>query len=391
MKTILLLVSIFIVSHAFDESQQLQIKYPLQNEKNTQKLLHAMQENIQTYLYETPRSSYAYFDKKSSTLKSQALITWIHGELYVNTLGSTEKPHVRVTLNNEQFAHLGDYRYDIFTLLSDLLLKMQEDSDFSGSKEKAILGTLVDGYFARLEDQKLQCPCIDEALSSTKQSDILVEYTKLQGEARRFNTRMETLKRVDSKHSKLMQEKMNAYLKDFDLLPVKDIAMDEYGDYLFLCEGKTKAVEDDIIFVLSARTLPVTYQVNAKMKKAYLNTTLLKQEKVISSFNKNQYVGHITIDGQNFYVNKLNPSLKLQPQSEKTRAYKNYASALGFTLASFHSNANIKPCKDFKLKAISQVKQRLLKTELIAMVYAYNETLEERWEIFNNTELITRK
>lgn len=391
MKLFILLFSLISLIWAFDESQQLKVIHPLQDTKDTLKLLEAMQADIKIYLYQTPLSTYNYFNKNSAKLKSQALITWIHGDIYLETLAAGEIPYIRATLNKGQNTHLGDYRYDMFTLLSDLLLKMQEDSDFSGSKEKAILGTFVDGYFEKLQNQKLQCPCIDDALIDVKESDLLIQYTKVKNNKRYFNTRIRSLTKVSKNSTAALQQKMNQYLSSFNLLPIKDIIMDEFGNYLLLCEGKSDKLNDDIIFALSANTVPVTYQVNAKLKNSYLNKSLRNKHEVMKSFNQTDYTGSIRAKGQSFFVNKLNPSLKLEPQSEKTRAYKNYASALGFMLARFHSNPDLQSCKSFSKKLNKQVKYRVVKTELISMVYAYNETLEQKWEDFTDKELLSVK
>jgi len=391
MKFILVLILLFTFIHALDESKQLQAIHPLQESKDSHQILKAMQANIQNYLYETPLSSYAYFNQKSSNLTSQALITWIHGGIYLNTLAAEKEPFIRATFNNSQYAHLGDYRYDMFTLLSDLLLKMQEDSDFSGSKEKAILGTFVDAYFERLQNQKLKCPCIEDALGDVKNNDLLKKYTKIHKNSRYFDTRSKRLKEVPISEAKTIETKMKNYLKEFKLLPIKDIVENTYGDYLLLCEGKTKKVHDDVIFKLSVPTIPVSYQVNKKMKQNYLNKSLLGKNQAVSSFNQSKYAGTVHIKDKDYFVNKLNPSLSLRPQSEKTHVYKNYAAALGYMLASFHSNPALKACESFSSKVKKEVKTRRVKIEIISMVYTYNETLEERWESFSDKELLSLK
>jgi len=391
MKFIILLVSIFYLAHGVDESKQVQTNHPMQDTHDTHKLLQQMQANIKTYLYQTPLSSYEYFDKKSAKLQSQSLITWIHGDIYLKTLAVGEEPYIRATLNDGQSTHLGDYRYDMFTLLSDLLLKMQEDSDFSGSKEKAILNTLVDGYFDKLKNSKQECPCIDDALVETKKSELLFQYTKIRDKNRYFKMGFEGLSKVDKKNTNSIKKEMNRYFSKFKLLPLKDIAIDRYGNYMLLCEGKSKSAHDDMIFTLSASTLPISYYINSKMKKKYLNKSRLQKKKAVSSFNQTQYAGSVKINNQDFFVDKLNPTLQLNPNSEDTSAYKKYASALGYMLASFHSNPSLKSCKSFSEKVNTQVKPRVVKTEIISMVYAYNETLESKWESFTDKELLSLK
>lgn len=391
MKYLMLLILLYPYSYAFDESKQLQQIYPLQKTHNSQKILRAMQADIKTYLYQTPLSSYAYFNEHSTSLRSQALITWIHGDIYIKTLAAEKEPHIRATLNKGQYTHLGDYRYDIFTLLSDLLLQMQEDSDFSGSKEKAIMGTLIDGYFDKLHNQKLQCPCIDDALSDVKGSELLFQYTKVTKQQRRLKVGFEGLSKIDKEQAKFLKRKMNIYFQKRKLLAIKDIAMDKFGNYMLLSEGKTDKPQDDMIFILSAYTTPISYQLDSNMKKSYQNKSRSDKPMVVSSFNQSNYAGTIKIHEQDFFVTKLNPALKLEPQSEQTREYKNYASALGFILASFHANPELKSCTQFSDKINKQVKQRVVKTELISMVYAYNETLEKRWEDFTDKDLLSLK
>jgi hypothetical protein len=123
------------------------------------------------------------------------------------------------------------------------------------------------------------------------------------------------------------------------------------------------------------------------MRKDYLNKSILDRDRVIASFNKNRYAKIISIDDQDFFLNKRNIDLRLKPESDETNAYKDYASALGYMLASFHSNPAQTSCRDFAKKANQQVKQRLLKTEMISMVYAYNETLENRWGSFSQKKM----
>ncbi|MDF1880236.1 hypothetical protein JHD50_02780 [Sulfurimonas sp. MAG313] len=391
MKFLILLLCFLNLTYAYDESKQIHVIHPLQDNQEATLLLAQMQKNIQTYLYETPLSSYEYFNKKSSHLGSQALITWIHGDLYLKDLAASPAPSVRPTLNNMHNTHLGDYRYDIFTLLSDLLLKMQEDSDFSGSKETAILGSLVDGYFDKLSKQKLQCPSIDNALIGIKENDLLSRYTEISNKKRHFKITKPTIKRVPKNKIHALEKKMNTYFSKFNLLPVKDIVLNEYGNYLLLCEGKTTKQNDDIIFILSASTLPVSYQLNKKMKKSYQFKSVIDKPDVISSFNQTDFAGTISLNNQRLFVEKLNPSLKLQPLSEITRVYKEYAAALGFMLASYHANPQLKSCNKFTKKVKNQVNPRRVKIELISMVYAYNETLEQKWEDFSDKKFISLK
>jgi len=387
----ILLLTVLHLCYGLDESKELHIKYPMQESKQSYKLLQEMQESIQTYLHQTPLSSYAYFDKQSAKLNSQAYITWIHGNIYLKTLATSQDPQVRATLNDEQYSHLGDYRYDLFTLLSDLLLKMQEDSDFSGSKEKAILGTLVEGYFDRLKDPKMLCPCIDDALIEAKESDLLLQYTKLKENKRHFKTQFEGLSKPNQKETQKITTELNRYLNNFNLLAIKDIAKDNYGNYLLLSEGRSDSNYDDMIFILSADTLPMSYYINESMKKAYLSSSQTHKKEALSSFNKTPYASRISINKQTFFINKLNPTLKLKPQSQKTRAYKKYAAALGYMLASFHANSKLKKSQSFRAKVNTQVKPRLVKTEMISMVYSYNETLENRWENFSDVEVLSLK
>ncbi len=391
MKSFIILILSLSLTFALDETSQIKKVYPLQNSSETAKLLCQMQSDITTYLRKTPLSAYSFFDERSASLKSQGLITWIHGNLNLASMSAAKDPYMRLALKNEKSTHLGDYRYDMFTLLSDLLLQMQLESDFSGSKEKAILNTFIDGYFERLENDKLQCPCIDEALSEVKASDVLVNYTKVQHGKRIFKTESHNLSKVDTATAAMITQKMDAYLADVGLLKVKAVALDSLGDYLLLSEGKSDSINDDMVFKLSLNTLPVSYQINTKMKNKYFHKSLLDKAKAVSSFNQKTYAGLLTMNKQKFYVSRITPELKLRPQSEQTRAYKNYAAALGYMLASFHANTRLNTCKDFSKKATQQVKKRLLKTELISMIYAYNETLEENWEDFSMQPLLTCK
>jgi hypothetical protein len=373
MKILLLLLSSILLLSAIEESKQLKSNHPLQEKTNSSALLCTMSADMQVYLHETPLSSYDFFNKKTSSTKSQALITWIHGDIYLQNLGVGKESFTHVTLNNEKQTHLGDYRYDLFTLLNDLLIQMQENSDFSGSKEKAILGKLVDGYFERIENEKLQCACIDEAVEEVDYISLLNEYTKVVNNHRIFKPNQ---LKTDVKNTRNLEHKMNAYLKGFKLLPLKGIALNAYGDYLLLCEGKSTKLDDDIIFILSAKTLPVSYQINVEMKQKYLKKTSNKQIDVISSFNQNNYAGTIELNSQKFFVSKLSPKLSLHPDTDNTKVYKNYASALGYMLASFHANSELQVCNDFSKKAQKQIKKHLVRNEMISMVYSYNERLE---------------
>ncbi len=391
MKFLIFLSLCLSLSFALDENSQIQQSYPLQSQSEAAKLLCKMQEDLTTYLRQTPHSRYRFFKDKSASLESQALITWVHGNVNLSTLGATRGHFMQPALQNEQQTHLGDYRYDLFTLLTDLLVQMQEESDFSGSKEKAILNTLVDGYFERLNNDKLQCPCIDEALSEVKPSEVLMGYTKISEGERVFNTQMHSLSTINATDDRTIRQSMNAYLQAHKLLGVKDIVSNARGDYLILSEGKSKALNDDMVFKLSLNTLPVSYQLNAKLKAKYFHKSLMEKAKVISSFNQNSYAGLITLQDKKFYVSRILPDLKLRPQSDKTRAYKNYAAALGYLLASFHANSEFQTCQNFCEKATREVKIRVLKTELIQMVYAYNETLETKWENFGSHNLLSCK
>ena len=387
MKNLIVLLFTFHLAFALDEAQQLQLSHPLQNTVQSNKLLCEMQSDIKAYLYETPLSTYTFFNEKSTGLKSQSLITWVHGEIYLETFAASAGLDLRPLLNKEKNTHLGDYRYDIFTILSDLLLQMREESDFSSSKEKAILGTLIDGYFERLKNKDMRCPCIESALHDVRKNDLLRQFTKIINNKRIFISTLENITNVNSLQMVTIKKEVNTHLLKLNLLPIKDLVMDPYGDYLLLSEGASTKLDDDIIFTLSAQTMPVSYQINNKMKKEYLSTSVLNKNKAIASFNKDTYSVIVTIADQEFFLNKLNGNLRLKPKSKETVDYQDYASALGYMLAGFHSNAAHTLSQDFTKKANTQVKQRLLKVELISMVYAYNEVLENRWGSFNQKKI----
>lgn len=390
MKVFFFLICASTLILALDESQELTTLHPLQDPVQSNKLLCKMQSDITTYLYETPLSSYDFFNKNSSKHQSKPLITWIHGDVYINTLAVKVEPHRYTVLKDEQNVHLGDYRYDIFTLLNDLLLKMQDESDFSGSKERAILSTLIDGYFDKIKNTQMQCLCIDDALNKVKKYDILSQYTTVIKKQRLLNFKLDTLSKADTYTDQMLTKKMKQYASQYpqsSLLNIKSIAIDHYGNYILLCEGNSKAIQDDIILTLTAQTLPASYQIDTKMKKRYSNSSLNNKLHAVSSFNQNSYTGMIKINNRDFFVSKLNPSLKLSPQSEKTRYYKNYASALGFVLASFHANAGLEVGQSFAKQVNSEVKIRQLKIEMIDLVYSYNQHLEEKWGNFSDEDL----
>jgi hypothetical protein len=264
---------------------------------------------------------------------------------------------------------------------------MQENSDFSGSKEKAILGTVIDGYFERLSNRTKKCQCIEDALLSVRKNDLLLQYTKVINKKRLFNTNLKHMIKITQAQAEQIKEQVHQHLIELNLLPIKDIVIDAYGDYLLLSEGHSSSLDDDIIFTLSAQTLPVSYQVDETMRKDYLNQSIMNRNRVISSFNKNKYAKVISIDKQDFFLNKLNIDLRLRPASDETNSYKDYASALGYMLASFHSNSAQTSCREFAKKVNRQIKQRIFKTEIISMVYAYNETLENRWGSFSQKRM----
>ncbi len=163
------------------------------------------------------------------------------------------------------------------------------------------------------------------------------------------------------------------------------------GNYLVLCEGKTENLQDDVIYSLSAKTLPLSYHFDTLLRQTYLQESLKNQNEIIARFNKDKLITEITLSGKHFLLSQLNPQLALKPHSEKTEAYKNYAAALGYMLASFHANPEVRLCQDFSTKATRQVNRHLLKVELIGMVYNYNETLERRWANFSSKKLLSCK
>lgn len=389
MKSLLVLLTTLTLGFALDESQQLKDIYPLQRDADTRELLCNMQENIKAYLHQTPLSSYDYFHKKRQSLESQSMITWIHGDVFLDKLTANKTSTSHPLLKGEQDVHLGDYRYDLFTLLSDLLLQMQEDADFSGSKEKAILNTLIDGYFDKLKNPQMRCACIDEALSHVKQSDILIPYTHIERSKRLFHLEAMNLRHPNKTESASVRAKVNAHFKNTTPMPIKDIAVDAFGNYLVLCEGNSKSLHDDTIYTLSAKTLPLSYRFDNLLKRTYIQECQKHQDETIARFNRNDKVGEITLDGKQFLLSQLNPSLALKPQSDKTRAYKNYAAALGYMLASFHANPAVETCESFSQNANRQVNRRLVQVELVEMVYRYNETLERRWENFSSKSLVS--
>jgi hypothetical protein len=383
MKSLYLLLITVTLTFAIDEIKQLKQTHPLQRDVDTQQLLCDMQESITTYLYETPLSSYQFFHQKRGALQSQAMVTWIHGDTDLQKLSAAKTPKVRAILRDAKNAHLGDYRYDLFTLMSDLLLQMREESDFSGSKEKAILSKVVEGYFKKINDPQRKCPCINEALHEVKPSDILIEYTHIKAGNRHLHKEAMKLSTPSKQAMAEIKKSTKKYFASLGLLGIKDIALDHYGNYLLLSEGKSKAVQDDLIFTLSPKTLPLSYRFDKQMKKTYL-----KASKATRS-HQGTFSTQITLQKKTFFLAQRHPDLELKPESDQTRAYKKYASALGHMLAVFHTNPKLQPCKQFSHKASRQVNERLVEVELVTLAYEYHDTLEQRWEAFSSKDLLT--
>ena len=384
MKTFIALVFTFSFVFAADESKQLTLTHPLQDSYQSSRLLCQMQSDLMTYLYETPLFSYEFFNTHKNGLQSEPIMTWVHGDVYIHTMAAHEAP-LHAIFKDSHKTHMGDYRYDIFTLLNDLLLKMQDESDFSGSKEKAILGTLIDSYFDKIHNIQAQCPCIDDALSNVKQSDLLSQYTTLKKNQRLLNFKLQSLSRPTDTQVQQIKQAMKRHTaqKAFSpILDIKSIAIDSFGNYLLLCEGKSTDIRDDLLFTLNAETLPASYHIDPHMNKKFNDISLIQRIKTTSVFTPENFTGVIKIDNRAFILSKLNPSLQLRPQSEKTSSYQDYAAALGFMLASFHSDVRLETCRSFAKRINQKVKTRQFKIEMLEMVYAYNETLEQRWERF---------
>lgn len=393
MKTLIILIFTFSLLQATDESQQLTASHPLQDAYQSSRLLCQMQSDLMTYLYQTPLSSYAFFNTHKQRLQSEPLTTWIHSEVYIHTLAAKEAP-LHTVLNDSHMTHMGDYRYDLFTLLNDLLLQMQEESDFSGSKEKAILGTLIDGYFEKIRNIQTQCPCIDEALSNFNESDLLSQYTTLKEGQRLLNFQLESISHPRPVQEKQIRQAIKKHTSHKPLsaeLEIKSIAINSFGDYLLLCEGKSTDIRDDVLFILNVQTLPVSYRIDADLKKKFKDISLIQRIQATAALTPDKYTEVIKIDNRDFILSKLHPRLQLRPQSEKTRSYMNYASALGFILAGFHADVRLKTCRTFAQKINKEVKTRQLKIEMIQMVYAYNEQLEKKWEDFGDRYASTCK
>jgi hypothetical protein len=387
MKTFIAMIFTFSLMLATDESKQLAVSHPLQDAYQSSRLLCQMESDLKTYLYETPLFSYAFFNTHKDGLQSEPITTWVHGKFYIHTLAAHESTS-HLIFKDSHNTHMGDYRYDIFTLLNDLLLKMQDESDFSGSKEKAILGTLIDSYFDKIQNRQAQCPCIDDTLSTIKQSDPLSQYTTLKEKKRLLNFQLESLLRPTRREEQQVRQTMKQYASQKNLTPlldIKSIAIDTFGDYLLLCEGKSTDIRDDLLLTLRASALPASYHIDSDLKKKFQDISLVQRIRVTSTRTPNNYTGAIKIDKRDFVLSKLNPSLQLRPRSEKTRSYKQYASALGYMLASFHTDERLETCRTFTKKITQEVKIRQFKIEMIDMVYAYNEQLERRWEHFGDT------
>jgi uncharacterized protein (DUF2252 family) len=384
MKTFILLIYTFSVLLAVEESQQLSVSHPLQDTYQSSKLLCQMRSDLMTYLYETPLSSYEFFNTYSDRLQSEPITTWVHGDVYIHTLAAHKGP-LHAIFKDAYKTHMGDYRYDIFTLLNDLLLTMQYESDFSGAKEKAILSTFIDSYFEKIKNVQAPCPCSDDALNNIYESDLLSQYTTLEESQRLFNFHLESLSHPTVTQTKQIKHVMKRYASEKRLDPmldIKSIAIDSLGNYLLLCEGTSTDIRDDLLLALTAETLPTSYRIDSDMKKTFKDISLMQRIQATSKLIPDNYTGVIKINNRNFILSKLNPSLQLRPQSEKTRSYMNYASALGFMLASFHSDVRLKACRTFAKKINQEVKTRQMKVEMIGMVYAYNEQLEKRWASF---------
>ena len=387
MKTFIALVFTFSLMLATDESKQLTATYPLQDSDQSNRLLCQMQSDLMTYLYETPLFSYEFFNTNKNRLQSESITTWIHGDVYMHTMAAHEAS-LHAIFKDSHTTHMGDYRYDLFTLLNDLLLKMQDESDFSGSKEKAIMGTLIDSYFDKIQNIQAQCPCIDDALSKVKQSDPLSQYTTLKNNQRLLNFKLENLSHPTRVQEQQIKQTMRRHASRKALSPIldiKSIAIDSFGNYLLLCEGKSSDIRDDLLLTLKAESLPASYRIDADMKKKFKDISLIQRIQVTSTLMPDNYNEVIRIGNRDFILNRLNPSLQLKPRSEKTHSYKSYASALGFMLASFHSDVRLETGRRFTTKINQEVKTRQFKVEMIEMVYAYNEQLEKRWERFGDS------
>ena len=385
MKIFIALFFTFSFALAADESKQLILTHPLQDSYQSGRLLCQMQSDLMTYLYETPLFSYEFFNTHKNRLESGPIMTWVHGDVYIHTMAAHE-PTAHVVFKNSHKTHMGDYRYDIFTLLNDLLLKMQDESDFSGSKEKAILGTLIDSYFDKIQNMQAQCPCLDDTLNTIKESDLLSQFTTLKENKRLLNFHLDNLSHPTQTQEKQIRQAMKRHASQKPLSPrlkIKSIAIDSFGNYLLLCEGKSADIRDDLLFILNAETLPASYYIDSDMNKKFNNISLVQRIQTTSVFTPENSTGVIKLDNREFILSKLNPGLQLRPESEKTSSYKNYAAALGFMLASFHSDVRLETCRSFAKKINEEVKTRQFKIEMLEMVYAYNENLEGRWGNFS--------
>jgi len=386
MKTFIVFIFTFCLLLATDESEQLMVSHPLQDSYQSSRLLCQMQSDLMTYLYETPLSSFAFFNTHNNRLQSESLTTWVHGDVYIHTFAAHEASS-HAAFKDSYNTHMGDYRYDVFTLLNDLLLKMQDESDFSLSKERAILGTLIDSYFDKIKNVQAECPCSDDALSNIKESDLLSQFTTLKEKQRLLNFHLESLSHPTGTQVKQITKAMKRYTSQKALSPmldIKSIAIDKFGNYLLLCEGKSADIRDDLLLTLNAETLPASYRIDSGLKKKFKGISLAQRIQVTSTLTPDNYSGVVKIDNKDFFLSRLHQNFQLRPQSEKTSSYKSYASALGFILASHHADVRLEACRSFAKKINNEVKTRQFKIKMIEMVYAHNEQLERRWGRFGD-------
>ena len=377
-----LLSLLFIPFILFALSEKvLKKQYPTLDQETVDKLICKIHHSINTYQHYSLEEPFNYFYTNHKKYSEVPLITWTHNQLSLESFAYTTSAKRQVLLASETPLVLGDYRYDLFSMLSSIVLFLQSNSDLSDSKIRFLLNTFVENYIANIKVKKSKTHYINTIKPPLSHENFLRQFTKKAHDKRVFNfskvALSELAKPLFSK-IKLQIEGKFSNTTGHKLLPIKDIAKyaSEDGSYLLLLEGENDNYEDDRLFILNPKSSIHLYEVDSLLQRRFKHKNAKRVNQITTS---------LSINAKTYFLFNYYPKIMLLKEDDSLKNYQKVVKDMALLLAQIHRSE--KEGERFRKELISRVDVRSLKRNLLALAFGYSEQLQLNYSKFKKSSL----
>ncbi|MBP0048317.1 DUF2252 family protein [Marinobacterium sp. AK62] len=357
--------------------------------------------------------------------------TWLQGDAHLHNFGAygSHDEQVRFGLDDFDDGIVGDYQYDLWRLLTSVVLAVRESEGLKPSALDEILLTVIDHYLEALQadretladwvamadttDGRLQSFLIKLAEKKGRARMLKKWTTEAEGDARRFQPDHAKLEPLSSAEYGLLEQALVDYQATLaDKVPghsrqhfkVKDIARrigagtGSLGTdrYYALVEGQEEGDHDDVILDIKAQQPPAAWHVmSVRERKEYDRMFQHEGERHALAFqamarHPDPYVGWLEVGAQVFSVRERSPFKADYPTDKlhKPKHWRHIAAVWGRILAASHLRGARALSEEGGERFAQAVLERALhKREaytdlLVSMARAYADCVEQDYAAF---------